>query len=398
MRNLWIPFCVAPPLVMAGGWVHDMHARVVQLEELQSAPRVDPSVVRSIDRELEQLAVRVNTSIAALQCLASDQVKAADLDTRLAALQCELEDTTSDIEVQRSRIAEWDRLQDEIGPEALDARLDSLRRHVDQEWKGVDELAQRALGAAETAHAGMDQLAQSLQRDKGRMWKDLLGPTVQLTGEETVGSGVLLESERIEGRDEYVTYVITAWHVIRDMHATPDGVNPPIPVTIYSRTGGPRSETAQLQKYDVTLDVALLKLNTTRPVECGAKLASREHLGDVSIFEQIYAVGCPLGNDPIPTFGEIADTHHSVDGQHYWMISAPTYIGNSGGGIFDAETHELLGIFTKIYTHGTLRPTVVPHMGLATPMPAIYDWLEEVGFASLEPLAAASVKSAAAPR
>ena len=61
-------------------------------------------------------------------------------------------------------------------------------------------------------------------------------------------------------------------------------------------------------------------------------------------------------------------------------------------------THELLGIFTKIYTHGTLRPTVVPHMGLATPLPLVYDWLEQVGFAQLEPLNANGPKAAAAKR
>ena len=67
------------------------------------------------------------------------------------------------------------------------------------------------------------------------------------------------------------------------------------------------------------------------------------------------------------------------------MISAPTYIGNSGGGIFHASTDELIGIFSKIYTHGTLRPTVIPHMGLAVPLDEIYDWLEVEGFASLTP-------------
>jgi S1-C subfamily serine protease len=200
----------------------------------------------------------------------------------------------------------------------------------------------------------------------------------------------------VDGTEDYVTYLVTAWQVIRDIQTAPDATSTPIPVTIYSRTGEVRSETAQLLKNDVALDVALLKLNSTKPVECGAKLASRERLRQVSTFEQIYAVGCPLGNDPIPTFGEVADTHHTVDGQHYWMISAPTYIGNSGGGVFDADTHELLGIFTKIYTHGTLRPTVVPHMGLATPLPAIYDWLDQVGYARLEPAVESQPEAAAA--
>ena len=67
------------------------------------------------------------------------------------------------------------------------------------------------------------------------------------------------------------------------------------------------------------------------------------------------------------------------------MISAPTYIGNSGGGIFDAETHHLIGIFSKIYTHGSMRSSIVPHMGLVTPLTAIYTWLEEEGYSAMIP-------------
>ena len=65
--------------------------------------------------------------------------------------------------------------------------------------------------------------------------------------------------------------------------------------------------------------------------------------------------------------------------------------------MFDARTHELLGIFSKIYTHGSIRPTVVPHMGLATSLIPIYDWLDKVGYASLEP-ARVSAQTASAQR
>src|SRR6185436_10836913 len=81
--------------------------------------------------------------------------------------------------------------------------------------------------------------------------------------------------------------------------------------------------------------------------------------------------------------GEVASTNHQVDGCTYWMLSAPTYIGNSGGGIYDARNDELIGIFSKIYTHGESHSTIVPHMGLATPLPVIYDWLQRQGFAAL---------------
>jgi hypothetical protein len=114
-------------------------------------------------------------------------------------------------------------------------------------------------------------------------------------------------------------------------------------------------------------------------------MARRSRLEETCIFDPVVAVGCPLGNDPIPTRGEIATCNHEVDGERYWMINAPTYIGNSGGGIFASGTHELLGIFSKIYTHGSLRPTIVPHMGLVTPMSKIYDWFAEVGYGELIP-------------
>jgi S1-C subfamily serine protease len=156
-------------------------------------------------------------------------------------------------------------------------------------------------------------------------------------------------------------------------------------VQIYHEDGTTRQEKARLLAHDPKVDVALLELVTSDALEFGARLAPRSRLAGASTFDQVVAVGCPLGNDPIPTRGEIATCQHEVDGERYWMINAPTYIGNSGGGIFDSRTHELLGIFSKIYTHGSLRPTIVPHMGLVTPMAKVYDWLAQVGHGEIVP-------------
>ena len=80
-----------------------------------------------------------------------------------------------------------------------------------------------------------------------------------------------------------------------------------------------------------------------------------------------------------------------------WMISAPTYIGNSGGGIFRVADHRLVGIFSKIYTHGSARTTIVPHMGLATPLPVIYEWLDRSGHTARLGLES-NVRTASAPK
>jgi hypothetical protein len=62
------------------------------------------------------------------------------------------------------------------------------------------------------------------------------------------------------------------------------------------------------------------------------------------------------------------------------MINAPTYFGNSGGGVFHGKTRELIGVFSKIYTHGAGRPTVIPHMGLATPLRTVVEFLDKHGY------------------
>ncbi|MEM7515678.1 MAG: serine protease, partial [Planctomycetota bacterium] len=218
-------------------------------------------------------------------------------------------------------------------------------------------------------------------------------------GDSTVGSGILLASVPQKEEGVYETHLLTAWHVVRDILADDQLSDGPVPVAIYEPSGRSTPHTARLLQFDPGLDVALLRLVSTENHGHGARLPSRESLKAKSVFDPVYAVGCPLGNDPIPTRGEIADLHHTVDEDSYWMISAPSYIGNSGGAIFDAESHELLGVFSKIYTHGTLRPTVVPHMGLATPLGAIYDWMERVGYASVaEQAGAVQAKVASAKR
>ncbi len=356
-----------------------------RIAKLEDRPRVEPAALDALRQQIADDDRRIAHALAELEKLRSTPEHTRELDQRLEEVSKELREASSALHAQDQKLSDWERTRDEVGPRALDARLAEYRTAVETHFERVDQMAKEALGVAQGTRTEVERVEEDLTRDTDRMWKELLGPTVQLLGEETVGSGVLLPSEPTDVPGEYRTLLLTAWHVVRDIQTGPDSLKQPVPVTIYGQDKSTVAETATLLQHDADVDLALLALNTKRRFDCGVKLAPRAHLEQVKVFEQVYAVGCPLGNDPIPTFGEIADTHHTVDGSHYWMISAPTYIGNSGGGIFDARTHELLGIFSKIYTHGSIRPTVVPHMGLATSMLVVYDWLDKVGFASLEP-------------
>jgi len=266
--------------------------------------------------------------------------------------------------------------------ERLAATLAECEQRLDSTDGALADLRMRFESNRVSLATLHEATAKTSPKVEGHRWHNLMGPAVQLSGGGTIGSAVLLPGEPTA--DGWRTRVLTAWHVVRDIRLGL-GENAPIPVTVYSEDGSAREEEARLLCRDATMDVALLELTSTTVRLPAVQLASREALEAVQVFEPIYAVGCPLGNDPIPTYGELCDSHHEVDGTNHWMISAPTYIGNSGGGIFHAETDELIGIFSKIYTHGTLRPTVVPHMGLAVPLENIYDWLEGEGYASLTP-------------
>jgi S1-C subfamily serine protease len=305
------------------------------------------------------------------------QVLLARMELRLGGLQAELDE-------RERELARWRELTTECVAQTVEARLSAADLGTNERWSLLESELSEAARLTREHEDRLQALAQAQPSDDS-LWRDLMAPTVQLAGSGTVGTGVLLASEPVDGAT-WRTPVLTAWHVVRDILAEAPPDEQRVPVRIYEPDGQSRVESARLLRYDPGLDVALLELETTLRVDRGARLASRNRLASLRTFDPVFAVGCPLGNDPIPTRGALADTHHQVDGGRYWMVSAPTYIGNSGGGIFDARTHELVGIFSKIYTHGTLRPTVVPHMGLATPLQDVYDWLDSEGIAGLEPL------------
>ncbi len=365
--------------------------RSVQFEErlagIESQTHVDECQIRALQTKLAEARAEAARSELAIEALERKHDEALatgrNLEVANASFENALTATRQTIEAHADKLKAFESTVATPISEAWEEPLHNLQETIEEKWNHFGDGVQRTQGLALQNREQLEQLDRKLNRDVESMWRELMGPTVQLSGETTVGSGVLLES--VPDGDGYKTYVLTAWHVVRDILADADMLDGPIPITMYSPEGAKTRFDAELLRFDPGIDSALLALDSTEAVPFGAKLASRDELAAISIFSNIYAAGCPLGNDPIPTFGELADTRHVVDDDLYWMVSAPTYVGNSGGGIFDAESRKLIGIFSKIYTHGTLRPTVVPHMGLSTPLSVVYDWLDGEGYGQIIP-------------
>ena len=353
-------------LVAVGGTgVTYLRAIEAQLEELERMRREMPQDARAVQAGLTRL------------------------ESQLSAVGERLDHTRRAGEVDLAQLDEVGQQLEALAQEMNRAQrsLTDLESGVEARWTGLSRTVDATAALAEKTRDELGVLNVNLAgHDEGLCWREMVGPTVQLEGEASVGSGVLLESKPVEGEDgSFETLLLTAWHVVRDIRAGSERQDPPIRVAVYLEAGGVRHETAELLVYEPDLDVALLRLKTSDELPWVAILPTREELRGMHTFRDICAVGCPLGNNPIPTRGEIAQTDHFIDGHLFWMINAPTFVGNSGGGVYDDQSHALLGILSKIYTHGSLRRTVVPHMGLVVPMPQVYDWLEGSGFASLVP-------------
>lgn len=355
-----------------------------RVSELERAPQIAPQSVRGLSHRLGELG----SALAEVRATLDDDARTRELAGKLAVVESALERERGRIAEQAQRVDGWMSRWSAHGPEVIDERLSGMALDLERRSNELAEL--RALAESTDARDDarwrefserVEPLLETTNSDQ--LWSDLVGPVVQLAGDATVGSGVLLESRHRVSGEGWVTHLMTSWHVVRDIYGGLERVHEPVPVRMYRRDGTWHDETAHMVAFDVELDIALLEMDLDQPVPFGARLASRSELEAMRVFDAVYAVGCPLGNDPIPTEGQIASTTHAVDGSHYWMVSAPTYIGNSGGGIFDARSHALIGIFSKIYTHGAARSTIVPHMGLATPLESVYDWLERGGYTAL---------------
>jgi S1-C subfamily serine protease len=392
--RIWVPIAVSVLALLSSMAVVAKRLGSLQTR-LEQAEGVRAKQASEVHTRLEGLQNELSGIREELGTAVHELAGTAELSERLHNAENDLGSIGAAIEAHSSSLLELEETQATFVPD-IEQELREHDERLQKRYETLSEVAESARRTAADTEAKLSKLDQSLSAtpDLHAMWRELVGPVVQLAGDASVGSGVLLPSEPLpEGG--FRTRILTAWHVVRDIQGDPPDLELAVPVQIYREDASIRHEKAKLLAHDPKVDVALLELVTEGALEFGARLAPRSRLDEASTFDQVVAVGCPLGNDPIPTRGEIATCQHEVDGEHYWMINAPTYIGNSGGGIFDSKSHELLGIFSKIYTHGSLRPTIVPHMGLVTPMAKVYDWLEQVGHGEIVPVEHAPVAASA---
>jgi hypothetical protein len=310
--------------------------------------------------------------------LASDRAEIAGLERRLEAEGGARAALAAQVADLGRRTGELERaVGEERGALIVDAgtsirKLEEREAGVEARLAGLSDDLRTAARRVDAEAADIGEAKRRLHEIAPEDFSTLLSPTVKISSKSDVGSGTVIYSAKHGER--YVSYVLTAHHIV-EQNWDPKS---PIPLQVLSFKDGRkiREENGVVVAVNQSIDLALIELDTETVYDAVAKMIAPERAGDVRLYSRVHALGCPLGYAPIPTSGELTTKTKVLDGQSYWMINAPTIFGNSGGGIYLADSGEMIGILSRISAYKNLIDVAVPHMGIVTSMPDVYGWLE----------------------
>ena len=154
----------------------------------------------------------------------------------------------------------------------------------------------------------------------------------------------------------------------------------------YSHTVGSFAVEADIVAYsevDGGQDWALLRVrDKENTADWVANMFPLDDIDNVHIFDEVYAVGASLGHPPVASDGHISYMDDEIEHYKYWMSSAPTIFGNSGGAVYrwssNRKQYEYIGIPSRI----SIQPMgfsadAITHMGYFIPIDRVYKLLEE---------------------
>jgi S1-C subfamily serine protease len=228
-----------------------------------------------------------------------------------------------------------------------------------------------------------------------QLHSEVLKACVRVRTKRAGGSGTVIYSQGEPG--QVSTYVLTNQHVIDDAVRVVEKWDPVLQKNVKrderdlvevhffnyrwsSRVVGANAIEAEIVAYDKDEDLALLKLRGTDPVPAVAKLFPRGEESRLLVGEPIITVGCGLGEPPVLTQGVISVFGREIDSKEYWLCTAPSIYGSSGGGTFLVETREFIGVPSRVAVTGFLGSSAVTHLSYSIPITRVYDFLEKQMF------------------
>lgn len=227
--------------------------------------------------------------------------------------------------------------------------------------------------------------------------REMLLPVVRVRANNAGGSGTIIYSEP-DADGEYSTYVLTNHHVVDGLIKVEEKWSTLLKKNVkmdvmstaevqqftyryQSRAVGASSIDADVVAYDKEEDLALLHLRAGAKPPAVAKLFPMGHENKLRLSAGVFAVGAGLGESPVITDGMLAGFGREMENREFWISTAPTIFGNSGGALFLASTHELIGVPARVaVTMAGFSAAPITHLSYAIPITRVYKFLEDQMF------------------
>ena len=140
---------------------------------------------------------------------------------------------------------------------------------------------------------------------------------------------------------------------------------------------GYNTRLADIVTYSKEQDIALLKVKSKDGYP-SVPLYPRKETRNIKALVPLGVIGAALGETPVFTEGKLQTKQKIIDNYEYWLSSALSIYGNSGGGVFTPHEGEwkFIGIPSRIAVTGGWSAQAITHLGYFIPPYRIYDWLE----------------------
>lgn len=221
---------------------------------------------------------------------------------------------------------------------------------------------------------------------------ETIGPIVLVLTRCGTGSGTVIDKLLQVDSEVYEYRVLTNEHVVYSRWVTymdsVDALTGKVRlktidagcnvITFNTDDQGWRDYTARVVVEDSQCDLAVLSFMSKENLPV-VKMADQVKLDRVRVFDEVIAVGCKFGGQPLPTSGIISGIIQGSRGNKGWMVYANTaqiVPGSSGGGLFkEYDGHYyLIGVPYSITV--TLDGQLILHMAKAISLSAAIDFIE----------------------
>ena len=199
-----------------------------------------------------------------------------------------------------------------------------------------------------------------------RKHETFLYPVVRIYSEKAAGSGTIIYSKPDPDNEEnFNTFVLTNYHVVeanitqkkewdsllRRKVEKENFINLHVELFQYVRMSEVDSSNryrADIIAYDVSHDLAIVKINSPRKFDNVSTIIPEDEIKDLRLFTDVVVSGCSLAHEPFCNFGQITFLNEIIEERKYFMTNANSIFGNSGGALFLSDSGYLIGVPSRI--------------------------------------------------